>query len=146
MKSLAFAGMGIVGLAGFLVLANQFDWVPQAFGADADPLSSHLPAWSLLTMGYVCTLLGAVAGAMLRGLQAERDRGVKAIRPGPFFRRMFVSLDLWLSIMASPIAYVVIWKALDVTSVSSLITVAFQNGLSCTVLAGGLVNKPAATD
>lgn len=136
-----------LGLAAWLVLTGRFNQVPQVpvpLGGETDPNAEHINAF-ILALGYGVTLIGAVLGAIFRELQAVRQSGATTIIPGEFFRNVFLSTDLWLSIVASPIAYALIWRTLDADNIPGLVTVALQNGLFCTVVASSFLAHPPTT-
>jgi hypothetical protein len=144
-RKILFGAMLVAGAAGYAILAQPL--TPQQFGAEATPVTPTSYATVLgLVAGYVITLAGACSASLLRELQALRDRGTQTVDMPSFLRSTGSSVDLWLGLCASPIAYAAIWRTLDTSNYATLATIAFQNGLCCTAIASGFLKRTPAVD
>jgi hypothetical protein len=101
----------------------------------------------MLAYGYAITLLGVTLGSAYRNLQERRQTGEKTIGSvGSFIRNVFMSIDFWLGLCASPLVYALLLRATEGGSTAGLTTIALQNGFCCTVIASGLLRKNGESD
>lgn len=97
-------------------------------------------------VGFLITLVGVVLGATYRVLSSMKEgEGRRSIgRFSVFFRRVFHSIDLWMSLAAAPIVYGLILQSILAMSLAGLTIVALQNGFFCLALVSSL--RPTVAD
>lgn len=96
--------------------------------------------------GYVILLVGVMLGAIYQELKVVKAEGRRQIKIASTMRRATRTPDFWLGIFASPVVYVVLLQAIDMTNVTTgsfigLTLVGLQNGFVCNTVADSLINS-----
>jgi hypothetical protein len=118
--------LAILGTVAWYAL-NKIDGNPLGGVATPDGGNAFIVAY-----GYLMTVLGVLLGSAYR--QLEKLRALKQTQIESFSAMasdVARSIDLWMSLMASPIVFALIWKTMDRTSYSSVTIVALENGFAC---------------
>lgn len=130
----------VLGLT-FAVLSALIYWkfinIPKVeFGAVGEGTSK----WLTISLGYLITLLGVIFGSFYRNLQEKKHKGQIYIKNKlSFIKKVFSTIDFWISVCASPLVYMIIFNSIKESSISSLILIAFENGFFITVIMDKLV-------
>ncbi|MFY0602705.1 MAG: hypothetical protein JXQ93_02065 [Flavobacteriaceae bacterium] len=99
-----------------------------------------------MTLGFIMLMIGIFLGTWTRALMKKREAGLKDVHIGILIKKSFKSIDLWISILASPLLYGSILSASNSINLSSFIFLALQTGFSSnivvsTFLGGSLENE-----
>lgn len=94
-----------------------------------------------IAFGYTILLAGIVLGTWCRALIEKRDRGVNTINIRQFIKESFKSIDLWISVIASPIIYGSIVSNAGDINFGAFIYLALQTGFSSYIVVGTFLNK-----
>ena len=129
-----------LGIIGFILWWQLIGDTPLSFGAQEVPKTNN---WSIIIYGYIITLVGVILGTAYRELQRRKESGQTQITKA-VVKDIFTSIDLWMSLLGSPLVYALLWKSLEGGSVASLTIVALQNGFCCTIIIGNMVKDKAA--
>ncbi len=89
------------------------------------------------------TVLGVVLGSAYRELQKMKEAG-KTTVDGAFFKNFLTSIDLWMSLIGSPLVYALLWKSVEGGSIASLTLIALENGFCCNVVISNIVRRRTA--
>jgi hypothetical protein len=119
---------------------NKIDGNPLGGVATPDGGNAFVVAY-----GYVMTVLGVLLGSAYR--QLEKLRALKQTHIESFTTLasdVIRSIDLWMSLLASPIVFALIWKTMDRTSYSSVTIVALENGFACLAVVTAFLKRKGA--
>jgi len=134
-KTILYATFALVGMFGWIYLTTPSSL---SFGALQDPNSTSNKIW-LWIFGYLVTLIGVASGSGYRNLQKQRSQTIGSIRE--FFGGIFLSTDLWMGLLGSPIVYGLILKSTEGMSRAAFFVTALENGFCCTILINSLSPK-----
>jgi hypothetical protein len=102
--------------------------------------------WSYILGGYLIMLLGIFLGIACRRLIESKNQGEAEIDIFPFLRSTIRQIDLWVSLLGSPLLYGSILKGSGGLSFWAFLYFALQSGFSAYVLVnallGGNARKP----
>jgi hypothetical protein len=130
---------GVLAIAGFVGLALLLPVESLRYGAqDAPP--PEAATVPILIVGYLMTAVGALLGAAYRYLQRLPGQTIPGL--GALARDVFYSIDLWMGLVGSPVAFGLVLRSVDRVNVPGAIVLALENGFCCTMLVNTLL-KPA---
>ncbi len=116
-------------------LSAWYFLVPQSLGgvyhfgpAPAEGVS--IAWWLTLVAGYCCLIIGIVLGVLARVLLREKERGSEKVELRAFVKKSFASIDLWISLIASPVVYGGILRSGTEMSYGAFIYFSLQTGFS----------------
>jgi len=128
--------MAFLGAVAWFIL-NRVDGNP--LGGIATPDAGDL---FIVIYGYFTTVCGVLLGSAYR--QLERLRALKQTRISSFrtlAADIGTSIDLWMSLLASPIVFALIWKTMDRTSYASVTIMALENGFACLAVISAMLKR-----
>ncbi len=99
--------------------------------------------WSYIVVGYLIMLVGIFLGIACRRLIERRNRGEAEIEIFPFLRSTVRQIDLWASLLGSPLLYGGILKSGGDLSFGAFLYFALQSGFSAYVLVNALLGGTA---
>jgi hypothetical protein len=94
--------------------------------------------WTLV-LGFVVMLIGIVLGVACRRLIEQKSKGDDTIQIRAFFRRVFTEIDLWISLLGSPLIYGGSLKTGAELSSGAFFYFALQSGFSSYVTINALL-------
>lgn len=127
-------------VAGFVIWYYLISDQALRFGAQEIPQQQ---SWGVISYGYLMTVLGVVLGSAYRELQKMKEAGQTQIN-GTFFKNLLTSIDLWMSLIGSPLVYALLWKSVEGGSIASLTLIALENGFCCNVVISNIVKSKTA--
>lgn len=96
--------------------------------------------WRSVALGYVITVVGVILGSAYRDLQRKREKGETTVSLA-WGRDLFMSIELWKGLFASPIVYALLIRSLGDIEIPALCITALQNGFVCTLVADELPGR-----
>ena len=86
-------------------------------------------------LAFIATILGVVLGSFYRNLKRMKEQGKERIENiSVFFGDIFLSVDMWLGLVTSPIVFALILKASDGMALPALIVMALENGFCALII------------
>lgn len=101
--------------------------------------------WSYIVAGYLIMLVGIFLGIACRRLIERRNQGEAEIEIIPFLQSTLRQIDLWVSMLGSPLLYGSILKTGADLSFWSFGYFALQSGFSAYVLINALLGGNSRT-
>lgn len=127
----------IVGLSIwiFLMKENRVGQIPFA----PSSRSGDLLHWVGMIGGYCTMVVGMVLGVLCRALIAEKAQGAQTVNIGAFILSKTRSIELWISLMASPLVFGSILRTGADLSTGAFVAFSLQTGFSSYVLIESLM-------
>jgi len=135
---LAFLAV-LLGVAGYYYLMSSQDSNHGFFEID----ESTGEKIGVLAYGYIVTLFGVLCGGAYRTLTVMKDRQEEISSISWLMKKIFLSVELWLGLFGSPLAFALIAQSLDIENLASVTVIGIENGFCCTIIVSTFMKEKA---